>query len=543
MPSSPPERTDVVIIGGGMGGLTAAALLSKAGLSVCVFEMDARPGGYLAGYRRKGFVFDTAIHWLNQCGPGGMVRRIFDFIGPGAAETKPLRSIRRYRGDSFDYLLTANPDDLRDQLSKDHPEQALGLRKFFRASRTLGDAFAELTRGIRSVETMSTFQKARHGMGLAKPGLAFAKYAGAHTEPGVDKHFKAPILKKVFCSEERLLSCLVPVGWAYRGDYQMPPDGGSQAFPRFLVRASQAFAARVFYKARVDKIVLDGGEVAGVEVQIGIRTPKRYKVACDYVLAACDLETVYQDMLPDGAISASLLEKLRAADIADSTVTLSIGLNVPPEALGFGEELTLLSRDDVSRTDHNCGDPHRAAISILAPSLRDPSLAPEGEGTLTFFTSAKIGYGDRWRTGRDDARGPEYVAFKTAYADVLIDRVAAAFCPNLRDHIKLAEVATPVTHLRYTGNKDGTIMGARATRENMRSKVAHYITPIRNLFVSGHWAEYGGGVPVAVRAGVNSALLVLQRTRPAAFELLCQVVDQTRATDDVDPELFASLPT
>ncbi len=541
MPPSPPERVDVVVIGAGMGGLTAAALLTKAGLSVCVLEMDARPGGYLAGFRRKSFTFDTAIHWLNQCGPDGFVRRMLDFVGPGAPHTDPLHRIRRYRGDSFDYVLTSEPGELRDELVRDHPEQEAGLRKFFAASEKLGGAFVGLTHGMRTIETMSVFEKARHGMRMAAPGLCFAKYAGALTEAGIDKHFAAPVLKQVFCSEERLLSCLTPVGWAYQGDYQVPPAGGSQAFPRFLASACERFGGDIFYKARVDRIALDGRTVQGVEVEIGIRAPVRHQIACDYVLAACDLETVYERMLPEGAIRADLLARLRSADIADSTFSVSIGLDAPPASLGFGEELTLLSRDDVSRTDHNCGVPEKAAISVLAPSLRDPTLAPSGKGTLTLFTTANIAYGDRWGTGPDDERGPEYVAFKEAYADTLIDRVAASFCPDLRDHIELLDIATPFTHQRYTGNKDGTIMGARATRENMRGKVAHYRTPITNLLVSGHWAEYGGGVPVAVRAGANSALMVLRRERRAAFDILADVADYRRAPDDVDPAHFQAL--
>ncbi|HIG75395.1 MAG TPA: hypothetical protein EYQ24_12730, partial [Bacteroidetes bacterium] len=60
------------------------------------------------------FIFDTAIHWLNQCGPDGGVRRILDFVGPGAPPTPPLRKIRRYRSETLDYLLTDDyqPSDL-----------------------------------------------------------------------------------------------------------------------------------------------------------------------------------------------------------------------------------------------------------------------------------------------------------------------------------------------------------------------------------------------------------------------------------------------
>lgn len=539
-PAPPPAKVDVVVIGAGMGGLTAAALLSKAGLSVCVLEMDARPGGYLAGFRRKQFTFDSAIHWLNCCGPEGMVRRILDFIGPDAPPTAPLHHIRRYRGDSFDYLLTDNPDELRDHLIADHPDQEAGLRKFFRASRTIGDAYVDIARRMRSPETMSVVEKARVGMGMAKAGMAFAKYAGTLTETGMRKRFKTPVLEKMFCSEERLLSCLTPVGWAYHGDYQCPPPGGSLEFPRFLASACEQFGGRVVYRARVDRIVLDGQKVAAVEFAVG-RTAARHSIACDYVLASNDLETLYESMLPEGTVDAGLLEKLRDADLYDSAVTISIGLDTPPEELGFGEELVMLTRDDVSRADHNSTDPRKSALNILAPSLRDKTLAPAGKGTLTILTTANIEFGDRWKTGPGDARGPEYVAFKKDYADVVIDRVAAALCPRLRDHIELCDVATPITHRRYTGNRDGSIMAGRPTRANMRNKIAHYQTPVENLLLAGHWAEYGGGVPAAVRAGSNSAMLVMRRARPAAFELFRDIVDYRRAPEDVDPELFKTM--
>ena len=74
------KHFDVIIIGAGVSGLTAAALLSKSGLSVCVLERHRLIGGYLQGFGRKGFTFDTAIHWLNQYGKNGKSRYSHDEV-------------------------------------------------------------------------------------------------------------------------------------------------------------------------------------------------------------------------------------------------------------------------------------------------------------------------------------------------------------------------------------------------------------------------------------------------------------------------------
>ena len=117
----PKEKYDVVVIGGGLSGLTSSALFSRAGLSCCVVEMDSRPGGYLAGFRRHEFRFDSAIHWLNNCKPGGLVHKIFDIIGKDYPKAMEQKRIRRYLSDEFDYLLTNNPDDLKKPMDKGVP--------------------------------------------------------------------------------------------------------------------------------------------------------------------------------------------------------------------------------------------------------------------------------------------------------------------------------------------------------------------------------------------------------------------------------------
>ena len=263
-----------------------------------------------------------------------------------------------------------------------------------------------------------------------------------------------------------------------------------------------------------------GGRATGVAIE------GRGDIGCNHIVAACDLHMLYERLLPAGTIKPRLVQRVEDADLYDSSVTISIGLDVPAQDLGFDEEMICLTTDGLARSEHVAHNPETIALCILAPSLRDPTMAPPGKGTLTIYAPGRLEDADRWKTGPGLERGDAYRAYKRAYAETLIEHVERALCPGLSQHIESCDVATPVTHQRYTGNRAGSIMAAKATGKNIRRRVAHYRTPVDNLFLGGHWAEYGGGVPVAVRAGMNSALLVLQRENPAAFEEAKGVLDR-----------------
>lgn len=527
---NPKQHYDVVIIGAGVGGLTAGALLSKAGFSVCILEKEPHAGGYLAGFRRHDFRFDTAIHWLNQYGPEGMVSRVFNFLGKDYPKAKNQKSIRRYKSLDTDYILTDNPDELKLQWQKEFPEDKEGIERFFKAAKRLGKSFYEFGKVFRSEETMGFFEKLANKRKLLKfamPFIPFIRYSGIDgTTKGLNKFFKHPKLHAVFSSEPDLLSCLVPIGWAYYKDFQSPPEGGSQVIPEWLCHIVNFFKNDIYYKSIVKKLNVENQEVKSVEFDC---RGKIYEINCSHVIAACDVETLYEKLLAPGIIPDKLIKKLRTAKLYSSSITLSLALNCPAEKLGFGEEMIHLFLRDVPRHEQETGNPETCSLSILSPSYRDPSLAPDGQGTLTIYGSAFIDYANHWKTKLDEngnyIRTDEYYALKDEIAKILIERVCREVCPELKKHILFYELATPVTHWRYTGNKNGTIMGARPGKENMQAKIAHYQTPMKNLILGGHWAELGGGVPIAVRAGTNAALIIMNKNKSIAFKVLSKYID------------------
>jgi len=512
-----PEQCDVAIIGGGLSGLTAGALLAQANLTTCVIEAEKKPGGYLAGFRRGDFIFDSSIHWMNQCGPNGLVKRVFEHIDADSPRPTPLKRIRRHKGDSFDYLMTSNPDELKEQFIADFPTKRRGIEKLFKTASVLGQRMDSVAKIMRAPETMSVPERLALLFTLVNWSRPFWRCAGLSAEAGLKRFLGDDSLKEVFCTEELFLSILVPIGWAYGDDFWFPPPGGAQVYPEWLCRRIRTSGSHVILDSRVEQVLVDKKRVTGIKLADG------REIRARYVIAACDVQALYERMLPAGLVSEKLLQRQRNAEIYQSAVTLSIGTDIDPRSLGFGEELILLTRDAQDLESHNNSDPHTTCLSILAPSIRDPTLAPQGKGTLTIYASANIQYGDNWKTDPNWGRGETYRAFKKEYADTLIERVEKAVAPGLRDHIEVLDVATPVTYLRYTGNREGSIMGQLAGRTNVKAGVAGYRTPVKNLLLAGHWAEYGGGIPMAIKSAANTALMILRRENREAFRELCKV--------------------
>lgn len=517
---------DVVVIGSGISGLTSAALLSKSGLSVCVLEQDTQVGGYLANFSRKGFHFSTSIHWLNQCGEDGIVTKIFNFISPDVPQTLEQKRIRRIKGDSFDYLLTQNPEELKQELIEKFPKDEKGIVRFFDVAKTIGKAFKKSSSLFRTIETMSLWEKSLFGLRALKSSLPFFKWLPYSTEKGLKKFFTEEGLKKIFCTEEDFISCLAPIGWAYMNDFQNPPKGGSEVFPKWLCGILEKQNVDLFLRCSVEKVLVEKNVAVGVEAMWKGETRT---IKAGRVVSTGDIETLYRDMLPPGKEQKDYLERFKNAEIYSSSVTLYLGLDCLPSELGLQEEAIFYSRDDVSRKEQNGGDPHKSTLNVISPSLVDPSMAPAGKGTVMIFVAAELEYGDQWKTetgpNGEIIRGKAYRAFKKEYADIILQRVEEKIAPGLRDHIEVCEIATPVTFLRYTKNKGGTMMGTRPGMKNMKAKVAGYQTFIKNLYIAGHWAEYGGGVPPAVRAATNASLLITKKTNPQFFKALAGLTD------------------
>ncbi len=218
---------------------------------------------------------------------------------------------------------------------------------------------------------------------FAIPFIPYLTYSGEKgLKKGLGKFFKDPGLCRIFSSgEQELLGCLIPIGWAYYQDFQSPPKGGSQVIPQWLQYVVEYYHNPVRLKCEVKEIFVEHGKVSGLSYEQG---GKLYQMNSKYIIAACDIETLYEKMLPPDAVPDRLKKKLKNAELYGSSITVSVALDCTAESLGFNEELIHLVDERYSFNDLNSGDPKRSEMSILAPSLRDKSLAPANQEHLPY---------------------------------------------------------------------------------------------------------------------------------------------------------------
>jgi len=524
------NKYDVVIIGGGVSGLTLGAMLAKTGQKCCIVEKEPNLGGYLAGFKRKGFLFDTAIHWLNQFNTEGIAHRCFSFIDQNYSKPKRLKNIQRYQTENFNILVTTDLEKVQADFIKYFPEEEKGIKKFFNHVEQLAQTSKKMSNFIRSAQTMSITEKAvfyTRALPAVLPLVKHLKYAGDKgVSKGLSKYFKNDAIKDIFSSESDLLSCLFPLAWAKNGDYFMPPSGSSVEIIRWLEEQNKRFGNSIMTNTKADAVILENNKATGIKA---VNNGDRLQINAKYVVIASDLISAYKNLLPKGAVPKKKIKELENSIQYKSGFTVAAALDCPAEALGFGEELILLFKNNIERYQHEDSNPDHSKLSIVSPSVRDKSVCPAGKGLVTIFMPADMEKYDYWQTepGADGRRhrGKAYKKLKNEISEKIFRRIDNEINPEFSKHILFFEAATPFTYYRYTGNYRGTMMGTRPGKENMQKKVASHFTGITNLLVGGQWAELGGGIPTTSRSAMNTLLIILRKENKKLFRQVAAYFD------------------
>lgn len=463
-------RYDAVVIGAGIGGLTAAAFLAKNGWSVLVAEQHYVPGGYCHAFTRKGFRFDAAVHHIAGCGKFSVVGQALKELGIeiDLQRLDPMDTIV-FPGFSID--IPADLDSYIDLLSTRFPAEAAGIENYFRELNKLyratlrNDLVSETLKRYESLDFLSFVQLFVNDRKLVQILASQYGYIGSP-------------LKKVSAL------AMAPLLINYLKDGAYFPAGGTQRFADALLGNITGRGGHVSLKTTVTRIETRDGRAKGVILADG-RT-----IECDVVIAGADVTSLV-DFIHDEPAIEKYRHQLEQHELGPALFSLYAGLDERAD-------LSKLHRGFYHLDDAIEADAHQW-IYISIPNRMDASLAPSGNHLISCCRSLE----------------PDFAALGDSpeFRKLMIDRTLCffrQFVPEIERHIKVLEAGTPRTMWHYTRNRAGVAYGWAVTPGQSGNHRLPHTTPIRNLFLAGHWTQPGPGVPAVVSSGWRAANLVLR---------------------------------
>ncbi|MBF2074378.1 MAG: FAD-dependent oxidoreductase [Synechococcales cyanobacterium C42_A2020_086] len=482
---------DIIVIGSGIGGLTAAALLARYGKRVIVCESHSIPGGAAHSFSRQGFQFDSGPSFyagLSDAASLNPLRQVFDALGV-SVEAIVYDPLGHYHFPEGTVPIYGNAQRYRDTIAQITPQGAAQYQQFEQDLLRLYNGLRDIpTLALRADLTLIPVLLSRYPLALLKllPQLGTIQ---ASVGQVMDRHVTDPWVRRLIDLECFLLSGLLAHGTVAPEvafmlgernssaiDY---PLGGSGAIVQALVRGLKHWGGQLRLNAHVEQILLEGGRVCGVRLRRG------EILRAAIVISNATIWDTYTQLLKPSDLPADYRQAALATPTVDSFMHLHLGIRADGLDNLTGHHVVM---HDAKRAIPTPGN----TCMISIPSVWDPSLAPPGHHVVHAYTLEPFA---GWQ------RDANYESHKRAKAEPLF-RALERVIPDLRRRIVLELIGTPLTHAYYLRRYQGTYGPAIAADQGMFPSCQ---TPIPGLYRVGDSTMPGIGVPAVAASGILCA--------------------------------------
>lgn len=514
-----PDAVDVAVVGAGLGGLTAAALLARQGLKVAVFDGHYVAGGcgtmFSRGSGDRRFVFDIGLHYVGDCGPEGRIPTLLRAAGADRVSFVPIDQ------DGYDtvalpglsFRIPKGRALYRERLAAAFPKERAGIDRYVRL-------LDEVDHMARAMERSKQSALRMIGDALLH-GRLVARYQNATIGDFLDSCTRDRDLRAVILGQSgdygvrpSRASAMLHCGLAnhyFAGAYY--PKGGGQAIADALADAVEAAGSTVHLRRRVERIVVDGGRATGVRVH-ALRGETK-EVRAKLVVSNADLRRTFEELLAPSDQPAAWRERVKGFEMGGAIFMTCLGVRGDLRDLGVrASNLWEFDTNDVEGLYDAVerGDLTPRCSYITSASVKDPDTpghAPPGHMTIEVMTLAP-GDARHWGVRDEDARGTAYRRDATysdrkkRVEDALIERAERRF-PGLASRVVFRESSSPVTQTRYTEASGGSGYGLAATPEQFLKNRPGYRSVVPGLYLCGGSTRAGHGIVGAMSSGWHAA--------------------------------------
>ena len=510
---------DTIIIGGGIGGLTAGAVLAKKGKKVLLLEQHIMVGGAATIFKRKNINVEVGLHEMDFGEEGFDSKRdLFKFLEiEKKVELVSLPQTWRLRTDGHDYTIPEGIENAKAYFIEQFPEEKNGIETYFNKMKSMCYTMGKLPNDMNFFEFLI--------YPIVKLPRIIAAYLNQKSVgEELDNLIKNDTLK-------RLLNINLTYyhdnpykfSWYYHALAQYNYyncakfiKGGSGALSEALADIIKENGGTVLVRCDVQKINVENGKATGV-TYLNKKTKETVAVNGDYVVANCAPNLVYDVMLD---------EKYRDNSIANYKESVSL-FSV---YIIFKDNLVNIYNDNTYSTfvpaENSYNEPFKEmnntekyldvkdrSFVLVNYGAIDSGLTIEKDDKRTLGVFCGASYLDEWESLSKE----EYINKKEELAQKLFERIEKYF-PNIKDHVEYYEVSTPKTIKRYMKTPSGTAYGFVNESFLRKGRLKRFSPTVKNLVFSGAYAFPGGGFTGALVSGYLAALNIIEPQKKYIFK-------------------------
>lgn len=500
-PTITSKKYDLIIIGSGISGLTLANLQAKQGKSVLVLEKHYTAGGFTHTYQRKGFEWDSGLHYIGEVhGEKNAMRKVFDFISDGNLKWAHMpETYDRFIYPDKSYACKAGKEQFTEELLRNFSNERKAIEKYLK----LTDSATGTLRKMTFAKTLP---------------LPFSKLTRHFDNSELFYKSTYDVLKDL-TKDEKLISVLTGQ-W---GNYGLPPKkssfgvhgvvarhylnggsfpvGGSSEVAKTIVKSIEDHGGKVVIATGVANILTRNNVAYGVLLENGSTVEGKK------IVSSVGVHQTYLSLFKEEQLPSVMKDRIKRVKPSLSYMSLNIGIDEDSSILNHtGENLWVYPDYDHDKSfdgflKNLSASPPMTYISF--PSLKDPKWNERmpGKTTIDILGLAKYEWFENSQRKSED-----YIKLKEQLVAPYFESLYKIF-PQIKNKISHYEVSSPLTVKRYVNYRQGEIYGISLDTERYKEQWLRPQTPIKNFYLTGQDVMMNG-VCGAMMAGVFTSTVM-----------------------------------
>lgn len=492
------QLSKVIIIGGGIAGMTAGILLQKAGYETEIYEKNNVVGGLCTGWKRDGYYIDNCVDWLTGSREGNDLNDLWKEIGVLGEGVELYKKEIFFSSELDGQVLTfwRDKERTRSEMLKLSPEDEVEINKMIDYVGLAEDMTVPVE---KPYDAMNMFEFLKLGMSM-KAMMKVMKDLGSIELKEYSKRFKHPLIQRSLTDYMRIGSLAYEFIFSYatitagNGDI---PMGGSLAMACRIADRYKQYGGIINTKANVKSIILKDKKAEGIILE------DNTKVNGDYIICACDTYHIFNQLLPKQYMNKELIKEYETNEGYSVNSAFQIAFAVD----GVFDELTKMLVFPCREITVG-----RDTIETLCVQSYnyDHSFAPKGKMIIQSHISQSEESFLYWKKLYEDKE--KYNNAKKEMANEVMERIIEKY-PFLEGKIRILDIWTPMTYSRYCNCYKGAYMGFINGKKYKNYRIPGIVKNLDNVYIASQWLMSPGGLPTAAAVGKFAAWRIMKKNK------------------------------